>query len=300
MLTLILILLLILFFAYFAIVNFVGPSIILKPKQKNFLVDGKMITSPLDLGLEYENVEIKSFDGTILKGWLIQADKEPIGSVIYIHGTYTNKAFGLKRAQFLKEAGYNVLLVDLRYHGESGGEFCTYGYLEKFDISDWISFLLKRFPDVPVALFGVSLGGAIAIQTAGIDNRVSAIISEGSFANFSDLVFEHQEKKFKFASRFLTKKVLENVERIAGFKIDDVAPLEYVKRVSCPILYIHGKNDETVKPWHSTVLHRYTLKGEILLVDGAGHVNSWEVLGDKYKEKIIEFLKENCNKNKAL
>jgi len=189
MLTLILILLLILFFAYFAIVNFVGPSIILKPKQKNFLVDGKMITSPLDLGLEYENVEIKSFDGTILKGWLIQADKEPIGSVIYIHGTYTNKAFGLKRAQFLKEAGYNVLLVDLRYHGESGGEFCTYGYLEKFDISDWISFLLKRFPDVPVALFGVSLGGAIAIQTAGIDNRVSAIISEGSFANFSDLVF---------------------------------------------------------------------------------------------------------------
>jgi len=98
----------------------------------------------------------------------------------------------------------------------------------------------------------------------------------------------------------LTKKVLENVERIAGFKIDDVAPLEYVKRVSCPILYIHGKNDETVKPWHSTVLHRYTLKGEILLVDGAGHVNSWEVLGDKYKEKIIEFLKENCNKNKAL
>lgn len=298
MLTLILIIFLVLFLAYFFIVNFIGPSIILKPRQKNFLIDGKMVKSPLDLGLKYEDVEIKSFDGAILKGWLIQAEGEPVGSVIYIHGTYTNKAFGLKRAKFLSEAGYNVLLVDLRYHGESGGKYCTYGYLEKFDISEWVSFLLKRFPDLPVVLFGVSLGGAVAIQTAGIDNRISAIISEGSFAKFSDLVFEHQKRKFKFASKFLTEKVLKNVEKISGIKIDDIAPLEYVKKVSCPVLYIHGKNDETVKPWHSIVLHRYTLKGELVLVDGAGHIDSWEVLGDRYQEKIIEFLRENLNKNK--
>lgn len=295
---LILIFALVALLAYFLVVNFIGPSMILKPKQKSFLIDGKLILSPSELGLDYENVEIKSFDGVILKGWLVKAKSDQIGNVIYIHGTYTNKAFGLKRAKFLSEAGYNVLLIDLRYHGESGGSFCTYGYLEKFDVSEWISFLLKRFPEVPIALFGISLGGAVAIQTAGIDNRICAIIAEGSFANFYDLIFDYQKSKFKLSSKFLVKKVLESVERTSGIKIDEISPIEYVKKISCPVLYIHGKNDETVKPWHSIVLHRYTSNGEILLVEGAGHVNSWEVLGNGYSEKIVEFLRENCNKNK--
>ncbi|MCS7229433.1 MAG: alpha/beta hydrolase [Candidatus Kryptonium sp.] len=299
MLTLLLSLTFVLLLSYFLIVNFIGPAMILKPKQKNFLIDGKVITSPTELGLNYESVEIKSFDGVTLKAWLILANPEPIGNVIYIHGAYTNKAFGLKKAKFLNEACFNVLLVDLRYHGESGGRFCTYGYLEKFDISEWISFLVKRFPNLPVALFGTSAGAAIAIQTAGIDNRVCAVIAEGSFANFYDLVLEHQKKKFGFTSEFLMKKVLESVERTSGIKIDEISPLEYAKKISCPVLYIHGKEDKTVKSWHSVVLHRYTLRGEILLVDGAGHLNSWEVLGDAYRENIVEFLRKNCIKNKT-
>jgi len=288
--------LILIFVAYFLIVRIIGPSMILKPRQKVFLIDGKIIKSPDELGLDYENVEIKSFDGVILKGWIIKATGKPIGNVIYIHGTYTNKAFGLKRAKFLSEAGYNVLLVDLRFHGESGGRYCTYGYLEKFDISEWISFMIKKFPDLPVSLFGISLGGAIAIQTAGIDNRVCSVIAEGSFSNFYNLIYDYQKMKWKFASDFLTKKVIESVEKMAGFKVDEISPIEYVKKISCPVLYIHGKNDETVKPWHSEVLYRNTKNAELFLVDGAGHVNSWEVLGDGYCQKILEFLKSNCSK----
>lgn len=279
---------------YVLMVNIVGPSLILKPRRRNSRNKGK--TSPSELGLEYEDVQIKAFDGEILKGWLVRSNAEPVGNVIYIHGTYTDKTFGLERAKFLSEAGYNVLLVDLRFHGESGGRYCTYGYLEKFDISEWISFITKRFPGLPVALFGVSLGGAIAIQTAGIDSRVCAIIAEGSFSNFFDLIYEYQKMKWGFASKFLTRKVIKKAEKVGGFKVEDVSPIEYVGKISCPIFYIHGKNDQTVKPWHSETLYRRSLKGELLLVDGAGHLNSWEILGDKYREKIVEFLKLNCSK----
>jgi hypothetical protein len=293
MIILILFLLLILAIGYVLIVNFIGPSMILKPKRKNLSNDEKI--SPTDLGLNYEDVEVKSFDGEILKGWLVKSTVEPVGNVIYIHGTYRDKTFGLGRAKFLSEAGYNVLLVDLRFHGESGGKYCTYGYLEKFDISEWINFLSKRFPDLPIALFGISLGGAIAIQTAGIDNRVCAVIAEGSFSNFFDLIYEYQKLKWGFTSKFLTHKIMKRVERIAGFKVEDVSPIEYVRRLSCPVLYIHGKNDKTVKPWHSEVLYKNSFKGDLLLVDGAGHLNSWERLGDKQVE-VLRFLKSNCSK----
>ncbi len=281
---------------YILAVNVFGPSMILKPKRKNFSTNGKM--SPADLGLDYEDVEVKSLDGEILKGWLVKSSVEPVGNVIYIHGTYRDKTFGLGRAKFLSEAGYNVLLVDLRFHGESGGKYCTYGYLEKFDISEWISFMTKKFPGLPIALFGISLGGAIAIQTAGIDNRVCAVIAEGSFSNFFDLIYDYQKLKWGFASKFLTRRVIEKVERIAGFKVEDVSPIEHVRRLSCPILYIHGKNDRTVKPWHSEVLYKNSSKGTLLLVDGAGHLNSWEVLNDRYREEVLKFLRLNCSKTK--
>ncbi len=281
---------------YILAVNVFGPSMILKPKRKNFSTDGRI--SPADLGLNYEDVEVKSFDGEILKGWLVKSIVEPIGNVIFIHGTYRDKTFGLGRAKFLSEAGYNVLLVDLRFHGESGGKYCTYGYLEKFDVSEWISFMLRKFPELPIALFGISLGGAIAIQTAGIDNRVCAVIAEGSFSNFFDLIYDYQKLKWGFASKFLTRRVIKRVERIAGFKVEDVSPVEYVGRLTCPVLYIHGKDDRTVKPWHSEALCKNSFKGTLLLVDGAGHLNSWKVLNDKYQEEVISFLKSNCSKNK--
>jgi hypothetical protein len=98
--SLVVFLLLLFVFAYVLIVNYIGPMSILKPKQKNFLIDGKVVTSPKELGLEYEDVQIKSFDGVDLKGWLVKSIGDPVGNVIYIHGTYTNKAFGLKRQNF--------------------------------------------------------------------------------------------------------------------------------------------------------------------------------------------------------
>jgi len=52
--------LILIFVAYFLIVRIIGPSMILKPRQKVFLIDGKIIKSPDELGLDYENVEIKS------------------------------------------------------------------------------------------------------------------------------------------------------------------------------------------------------------------------------------------------
>lgn len=293
MIILILSLFILLAIAYVLIVNFIGPTMILKPRRKDLPNDGKI--SPADLGLNYEDVEIKSFDGEVLKGWFVKSTVEPVGNVIYIHGTYRDKTFGLGRAKLLSEAGYNVLLVDLRFHGESGGKYCTYGYLEKFDISGWINFLAKRFPELPIALFGISLGGAIAIQTAGIDDRVCAVIAEGSFSNFFDLIYEYQKLKLGFASRFLTRRIMKRVEKIAGFKVEDVSPIEYVKRLSCPVLYIHGNNDKTVKPWHSEVLYKNSSKGTLFLVDGAGHLNSWERLNDK-REEVLKFLRSNCSK----
>jgi hypothetical protein len=283
---------------YFIIVYLIGPRIILHPARRVVLIDGRVVRSPAEFGLNYEDVEIRADDGAVLKGWLIKSEGALGCNVIYLHGIHTNKTFGIKHARFLAGSGFNVLLVDMRAHGESGGEYCTYGYIEKFDVVRWIDFLKERYPDFSVALFGISMGGAIALQTAAIDGRVCAVISEGGFANFWDIALDHQELLIKFRSKFIMGRVLRRCESIANFKSSEISPIDSVRKLKSPVLYIHGRDDRQVKYQYAELLHKNTLaQSELILVDGAGHTNSWEVLGEVYVLKILNFLKKNCCSN---
>lgn len=70
---------------------------------------------------------------------------------------------------------WNLLLATLRAHGESGGEYSTFGALEKYDCRDWVSWARKRFgTESLIFLMGISMGGAIAMLSSnleGIDCR---------------------------------------------------------------------------------------------------------------------------------
>ncbi|MFT6411105.1 MAG: alpha/beta superfamily hydrolase, partial [Flavobacteriales bacterium] len=81
-----------------------------------------------------------------------------------------SKEFQLKYAEAFVDLGLNVVVFDLRAHGQSGGENCTYGYCEKHDVSSIIDWLTASGVEGQIGLYGTSLGGAIALQTAAIDD----------------------------------------------------------------------------------------------------------------------------------
>ena len=61
-----------------------------------------------------------------------------------------------------RNMGYNVLLVDLRGHGESGGEHTDWGLSERGDLDQWVQWLKKRDSSVHIGMHGVSLGAGMA------------------------------------------------------------------------------------------------------------------------------------------
>ena len=83
----------------------------------------------------------------------------------------------LERARFLGRAGYAVLLVDLRAHGETPGEAITFGYRESRDVAAAARWLRSRSPERPVYAIGVSMGGA-AIVLADPPLPFDAVVGE--------------------------------------------------------------------------------------------------------------------------
>lgn len=130
-----------------------------------------------------EEVSTESFDKLKLKGLLIQAEpksecKEEQNSesqaepkvAICVHGY---RSFGLydigPKAKLLRDAGYNLLIVDNRAHGMSEGKYIGFGNPDSYDIMKWCEFIKDRFGDnVEILLAGLSMGAATVLTTAGV------------------------------------------------------------------------------------------------------------------------------------
>src|SRR5271163_4064939 len=110
----------------------------------------------------------------------------PRGAVIIAHGIDHTRQVMLPRAAFLVRGGYDVLAIDLRGHGESGGSIVSPGFLEARDILGALRYIRSRGNNEPVALLGVSYGAAASLIAAAESPEIAAVISDSSFLTGKD------------------------------------------------------------------------------------------------------------------
>ena len=141
--------------------------------------------------LPIEPVTFPSRDGLKISGWFIPAEN-PIGSVILCHGHPANRMEMLPRARTLHPAGFNILMFDFRSLGESEGKLCSIGLHETQDLQGAADYLLARpeMGDLKFGVYGVSMGGAVAILTAAKDERFAAVAAHGAFADLERAIIQ--------------------------------------------------------------------------------------------------------------
>jgi len=275
-----------------------GPLILLKPvrRKKEWYAQFTTFLTPKDAGLPQENITLETFDGWKLSCWFIPQKKKIRGTIVYLHGVGDCKIAGMAFARSLYDEGFNIFLYDSRQHGESEGTYCTYGFYEKYDVSAVTRYLRTRKDKEigKIGLFGTSMGGAVAIQTAAIDSRISAVVSECSYTALRIVFVDYQKRIIKLPWHFLRNIALVQSQKIANFKARLVSPLEDIKRVHVPILIVHGKNDSFIKSEYAKLLYDAANKPKkLLLIDNAGHNDVWEVGGTAYKDSVATFFKEH-------
>lgn len=200
-----------------------------------------------------------------LAGWLFRAKGPRRGTVIYLHGITSNRASGVWIAERLVPRGFDVLAYDLRAHGDSTGEACTYGYYEKQDLVR----VVDRLGTGPFILMGSSLGGAVALQAAAIEPRIAGVVA---VATFSDLRTVATERAPFFASRGNIDEALRLAETMGRFKVDIASPVAAAPAIRVPVLLIHGEKDDETPADHSRrVAAALGTNKRLILVPSARH-----------------------------
>jgi uncharacterized protein len=279
------------------VVLVIGPIMLLQPYRRmtDYYRKRTTIIHPSDLQLPYEEIMLKTAEGFPLSCWLIIPRQPARGTVIIIHGVSESKIVGLPMAKLLHEAGFNVLLYDLRRHGESGGYCCTYGFYEKHDTTTIINYLVSRkdFPVGRIGLLGNSMGAAIAIQVAAIDKRVAAVVAESGFGSLRTVLDEYQKRIVKLPWHYLRNIVIKRSEHIAHFRAALVAPVKSIKDVHVPVFILHGTADQNIHVASSQMLYEAANDPkELWLIPGATHSNVAEVAGESYGKRIVEFFEK--------
>ena len=275
----------------------IGPIMLLQPHRRtvDFYRKYTSLLHPKDAGLPYEELTLKTAEGISLNCWLVKANPPVRGTVIYLHGVSECVIVGLPMTKWLHEEGFNVFLYDSRRHGDSGGKFCTYGFYEKHDVSTVINYLEQR-GDVQlgkIGLFGSSMGAAIAIQAAALDQRVRAVVAESGFATLRTVFDDYQKRVIKMPWHYLRNLVIKRSEHLAHFKSNAVSPLEAVQVIHVPLFILHGTADDRIAYRYSERLYeKANSPRELWLIPGARHSDMAEVGGEEYKRRILGFFKK--------
>src|SRR5205823_1719032 len=152
-------------------------------------------------------------------------------------------------APLLHSLGWNVLAIDLRAHGESGGVMSTAGFWERHDVSQVINALRAERPRETrqLALFGVSLGAAIAVATAEGRDDLAGVILESPFADYRAAVAAHGEMR-GLPEGWVREVAIALAEKMSGADFVAVRPQELISRIRCPVMVIHAGLDPFIPP----------------------------------------------------
>ena len=248
--------------------------------------------TPAYYGLGYREVEVQSSDGLRLSAWWVEKDRPR--AAILVHGWGADKSgrHVLETATVYEETGFDVLMLDLRAHGESEGERVTIGYREVRDVEGALSLLEKRGYDPgQVVLHGWSMGGAAVLQAAP-GTGVAAVLEESAYADLPPLLRE-RIPDVSGLPPFFTPGIFFVGQYLLGIDPWAVRPVEeaeLLSREGVPVMIIHSRDDEVVPFGHAEALAKANPAATFWTLDGYEHVGAHE--HPEYRERLLTFLDE--------
>ena len=194
----------------------------------------------------------------------------PRGTVFVLHGIRSGRQWMRGWGEMLRDAGLRAVLVDLRGHGRSTGDYMSYGVVEARDLSQVLDALEKRgLVAGKVGAMGTSYGAATALEWAGVDPRVTAVVAVAPFMTLRAVVPGYTP--VPLPASFVDRCIDEAGAR-AGFDPDLASPLAAIGKTRAPVLLIHGRADERIPFSHSEQLAAAAQgHAELVLVPGARH-----------------------------
>lgn len=273
--------------------------------------------TPLDYGMQYEDISLRSSDDVPLKGWFVPAKEGKKDRLVVVTNPMPFSRYGyskdhqglfkitkrevelLKPVKHLHDHGYDVVIIDLRNHGESGvgtGGYCTVGMEEWRDVVALLHWIgdHEDLAEKKMGFFAQCTGANAVIKAMAEESELfenaSCLFALQPVSSdvFTKQILKNQYPLFKG----LYKGINENVRGATGLYLEDMTPKPYLKHVKVPVIVAQTEKD----PWtlKSDIEEMYELleePKELLWLPGEERFDGYRYFGDQ-PEKLLAFFDE--------
>ncbi len=243
-----------------------------------------------DYQIQPETFLTKTSDGIEIAGWYIKARSDTAcPTMIVLHTLGRTREDMLAFTLPFYELGFNMAYFDMRSHGESGGEFFTYGYHEWRDVSAVIDYLEEQKDAISkqIILLGASAGGTVAIAAAAQDERVDGLVTVAAFADLEEMI----AYQARMLPKFWRDRTIRKAEQIAKFRTSDASAKKMIRKVQCPVFLSHGTADWYVPFSAAEDLYKnIDTEKQFYRIEGAGHATMFTLGGDSLRQAIVAFV----------
>lgn len=241
-----------------------------------------------------EKITLETDDQKILVARRIVAKRQSDKWVVILHGYNGNMEDIYDIAMHYADEGYNILMPDLRAHGESEGSIIGMGWLDRLDVINWIDVILEENMSAEVVIHGIDIGAETALMLSGepVKDSIKAIVAEGAYTSAWDAIRPEYEIRHEKLPVFPFMYMMNPVLKVwAGYTLKEADAVKQVKNSRVPILLIRGQNDtystaDMIKELDQAIASEH----EIYMVPSGSHEDCRYADPDNYYNRVFEFV----------
>lgn len=239
---------------------------------------------------------VRTTDGVTLRGWYLPTT-EHRRLIVLVHGMWSSWLEMAALGRDVHHGGYDVLLFDLRGHGQSDPSRLTMGRKERGDIRAVMNWAkLEGFSNDRIGWLGYSMGASTLLLEAAQNPDIQVVVMDSPYGNLPELL-KNQLSKHSHLPGWFNPGILTAARWVYGVRTDDLVPIRAARSWGDrPLLLIHGESDSIVP-----VSQAYQLADAAgsscltLMLPGVDHVQAYESDPQAYVSLIEDFFQDHLS-----
>lgn len=240
------------------------------------------------------DIRLITQDGVTIAGTFTPGRGDRSPSVLLLHGVGASRQATAGNAAWLASIGYATLTIDFRGHGQSDLAPRTFGLNEALDAQAAFNWLKRQQGGAPVAVIGISLGGAASLLGKDGPLRADALILQAVYPDIRRAIRNRIASRTSTGIGYLLEPFLSFQAPLRfGAWPSRLSPLNALRHYHGPVLVIGGEEDRSTPPDESRAMFA-AVQGpkELWVVPTGDHSEICDLADAAYRNHLRTFLAE--------
>ena len=213
--------------------------------------------------------------------------------VICLHGYRSSGQVDCQdAAERLWQAGHNVLVPDLRGHGQSEGLQIGLGWLDRLDLILWIEKLVEKDAQCQIFLYGQGMGAATVLLASGevLPIQVRGLIADSSYTSIYSLIRANLPRLSGLPVKRFLRMANRYSKQLVGYPFLQISVTRQLGSNHLPVLFLHGSEDPFVSAEETDTLMEATAgEKKRVIFPEMGHLQA-VTESPEYWPTILQFI----------